>query len=84
MLWDCEHCGCQGIADSLLNCPVCGKGRPDPDPGTPTEVPAVAEDGRDAPDGPERPDGPASRPAQRSRPGPKVGSPLPEGWEAKQ
>jgi len=24
-MWDCEHCGCQAIAGSLEDCPVCWK-----------------------------------------------------------
>jgi hypothetical protein len=43
LLWDCEHCKCQGIADSLSFCPVCSAARPDPDPGTPSEAVAAPE-----------------------------------------
>jgi hypothetical protein len=29
-MWECEHCGCQGIAASLEFCPQCFKPRHDP------------------------------------------------------
>lgn len=26
-MWTCESCGTQGIANDLMSCPACGKGR---------------------------------------------------------
>jgi hypothetical protein len=57
LLWDCEHCKCQGIADSLSFCPVCSAARPDPDPGTPSEAVAAPETVAEAEDEPKLPKG---------------------------
>lgn len=48
MLWDCEHCGCQGIAASLEFCPVCGKAKPDPNEGNVPASEVLAEAGGSA------------------------------------
>jgi hypothetical protein len=48
MLWDCVHCGCKAIADSVMSCPVCGVAKPDPMEGSvPNDSPDVltGEDG---------------------------------------
>jgi hypothetical protein len=44
-MWDCEHCGTQSIAASIMVCPVCQTPRPDPNAGNVPTSEVLAEEG---------------------------------------